>query len=96
MVTDFESIKARLKYCSDELKKLNINLLYTINDNEVIMKLCVSKVDNTPFKNFEMHLAFSNDVFGRYSKDEILNYIYQFFISEVEEIKSFSNEVNND
>lgn len=96
MVTDFESIRASLEYCKDELKKLNINLLYTINDDEVIMKLCASKIDDTPFKNFEMNLAFSNDVFGRYSKDEILNYIYQFFISEVEEIKSFSNEVNND
>ena len=96
MVTDFETIRASLEYCKDELKKLKIKLLYTINEDEVIMKLCASQIDNTPFKNFEMHLAFSNDVFGRYSKDEILNYIYQFFINEVEEIKSFSNEVNND
>lgn len=96
MVTDFESIRACLVYCTDELKKLKINLMYVIREEKAALKLCASEIENTPIKNFEMNLAFSNDVFGRYSKDEILNYIYQFFISEVEEIKSFSNEVNND
>lgn len=87
MVTDFESIRACLEYCNNELKKLKINLMYIIREEKVSLKLCASEIENTPIKNIEMNLAFSSDIFGRYSKDEILNYIYQSFITEIADIK---------
>ena len=96
MVTDFESIKDILKYCRDELKKLKINLMYIIREEKVILKLCGLNIENIPIKNLEVNLAFSSDIFSRYSKDEILNFIYQEFITEVENIKCSFNEVNND
>lgn len=96
MVIDFETIKEYLKYCTDELKKLKINLMYIIREEKVILKLCGLNIENIPIKNLEVNLAFSSDIFGRYSKDEILNFIYQEFITEVENIKSSFNEVNND
>lgn len=88
MVTDFETIKEYLKYCKDELKKLKINLMYIIREEKVILKLCGLNIENIPIKNLEVNLAFSSDIFGRYSKDEILNFIYQEFITEVENIES--------
>lgn len=96
MVTDFETIKEYLKYCTDELKKLKINLMYIIEEEKVILKLCAPKIENTSIKNLEMNLTVSTVIFGRYSKDEILNYLYQSFITEIENIKSRFNEVNND
>lgn len=96
MVTDFETIKDILKYCKDELKKLNINLIYIIEEEKVILKLCAPKIENTSIKNLEMNLTVSTVIFGRYSKDEILNYLYQNFITEVADIKCAFNEVNND
>ena len=88
MVTDFETIKDILKYCTDELKKLKINLMYIIREEKVILKLWGLNIENIPIKSLEVNLAFSSDIFSRYSKDEILNFIYQEFITEVENIKS--------
>lgn len=96
MVTDFETIKEYLKYCTDELKKLKINLIYIIEEEKVILKLCAPKIKNTSIKNLEMNLTVSTVIFGRYTKDEILNYLYQTFITEVADIKCTFNEVNND
>lgn len=96
MVTDFESIRATLEYCNNELKKLKINLMYIIEEEKVSLKLCASEIENTPIKNLEMNLTVSTVIFGRYTKDEILNYLYQTFITEVADIKCTFNEVNND
>lgn len=96
MVTDFETIKEYLKYCNNELKKLKINLIYIIEEEKVILKLCAPKIKNTPISNLEVNLTVSTVIFGRYTKDEILNYLYQTFITEVSDIKCTFNEVNDD